>query len=139
MALQLVLESFDSQDAGGQNWRFRPGDLIEDGVAVIAGGPIVPVAALRLAGLAYIPWVAGTMTVMRNAYLADHSVDDDPPSMVAWLVEYAIALTALTPLTGIVNPNGGVTGIFGQQYYDTVGLVWYICNSTPTGTVWTAV
>ena len=139
MALQLVLESFDNPDVNGQNWRFRPGDLIEDGVAVIAGGPIVPVAALRLQGLCYIPWVVGTMTVMRTAYLADHGLDDDPPSMVPWLVEYAIALSALTPLTGAVNPNGGVAGLFGQQYYDTAGLVWYICNSNPTGAVWTAV
>lgn len=136
MALQMVLESFSSLDANGQEWRFRPGDLLEDGVAVVAGGPVVPVAALRAQGLAYIPYVAGTMAAMRTAYLADHGQDDAPPSMIPWLVQYAIALSALTPLTGVVNPNGVVTGIFGQTYYDTASDLWYVCHSNPTGTVW---
>lgn len=136
MALQLVLESFDNLDVNGQNWRFRPGDLIEDGVAPIAGGPIVPVLALRAQGLAYIPYVAGTMAVMLAAYLADHGLDDNPPSMIPWLVEYAVALSALTPLTGIVDPSGVVTGLFGQTYRDTVLNIWHICTSNPTGTAW---
>ena len=138
MALQLVLESFDS-NVGGVAWRFRPGDLIEDGVAPLSAFAIVPVLALRAQGLAYIPYVVGTMAVLLARYLSDHGADDNPPSMVAWLVTYAVALSALTPLTGAVNPNGVTTGLFGQMYYDTVGLTWYICNSTPTGSVWTAV
>lgn len=136
MALQLVLESFDSS-VGGVHWRFRPGDLVEDGVAPVVGtGEPVPVVALRAQGLAYIPYVAGTMAAMRAAYLADHGVDDDPPSMIAWLVQYSVALSALTPLTGVVDPNGVVIGAIGQLYYDTAHDLWYACHSNPTGTVW---
>lgn len=34
------------------------------------------------------------------------------------------------------NPNGSVTGVFGDMLYDTVGGVWYQCTSYPVGTSW---
>jgi hypothetical protein len=76
------------------------------------------------------------MAAMRTAYLADHGLDDAPPSMIPWCVQYAIALSALTPLTGVVDPNGVVTGLFGQTYYNTATLRYYTCTSNPTGTAW---
>ncbi len=138
MALQVVLESFKAHVAG-DDWKFRAGELVEDGVAPVSGQAIVPIVALRAAGMVYIPYVVGTMAVMLGRYLAYTGQMDNPPSVIAWLLTYAIALTALTPLTGVANPNGVVTGLFGQQYRDTVGVQWYICTSNPTGTVWAAV
>lgn len=43
---------------------------------------------------------------------------------------------AASALTGAVNPNGVVVGVFGQEYYDTVAGLWYICHSNPGGTAW---
>ena len=40
------------------------------------------------------------------------------------------------PLSGTGNPNGVVTGLFGQEFYDTNGGVWYRCISDPSGTQW---
>lgn len=41
-----------------------------------------------------------------------------------------------TNRTGTVNPNGVVTGFFGDCYYDTVLGDLYKCVSKPQGTVW---
>jgi hypothetical protein len=37
---------------------------------------------------------------------------------------------------GAGNPNGTVTGIFGELYQDTTSGLWYTCASDPGGTVW---
>lgn len=42
-------------------------------------------------------------------------------------------------LTGVVNPNGVVTGAFGQTYRDTSDGLWYKCDSNPSGAVWSIV
>jgi len=133
MAIFLCLETYES-NLVGQDWKFRPGELIDD---VIVG--VANYAALIAAGLSAVPYNAGTMAGTVARYLADHGRDDDPPGMASWFVQNSLALAVLTPLTGAVNPNGITTGTFGQMYYDTVGLTWYVCNSTPTGTVWTAI
>jgi hypothetical protein len=44
---------------------------------------------------------------------------------------------APAPLTGTGNPNtGAVPGLFGQEFYDTDGGIWYRCISNPSGTSW---
>jgi len=42
-------------------------------------------------------------------------------------------------LTGSVDPNGTVTGNFGQTYRDTAHGIWYRCESNPTGMVWSVI
>jgi len=39
-------------------------------------------------------------------------------------------------LEGPGNPNGVVTGIYGQSYRDTATDALYKCTSNPSGTVW---
>jgi len=43
------------------------------------------------------------------------------------------------PLSGTGNPNGAVTGYFGQAYLDTAANLWYKCFSDPSGTAWLAI
>lgn len=43
---------------------------------------------------------------------------------------------APAPTTGTGNPNGSVTGTFGQEFYDSNGGIWYRCISNPSGTNW---
>jgi len=42
-------------------------------------------------------------------------------------------------LSGAGNPNGVVTGTYGQTYHDTSTDVLYRCTSNPSGTVWLVV
>ena len=39
-------------------------------------------------------------------------------------------------LEGPANPNGTITGSYGQNYRDTVTDALYVCVSSPSGTVW---
>ena len=40
---------------------------------------------------------------------------------------------------GTGNPNGVVAGRFGDDFYDSVGVIWYKCNSYPQGTLWVVI
>lgn len=42
-------------------------------------------------------------------------------------------------LSGAGNPDGVVTGLFGQTYKNTTSGIWYVCKSNPTGTAWEVV
>jgi len=43
---------------------------------------------------------------------------------------------APVPITSAGNPNGVVTGDFGQLCFDTTNSIWYVCDSLPNGSVW---
>ena len=102
---------------------FDPGNFI--GFYTTAQITDFPVEMRRIGN-----FVWNTTTLLLLAYATDGEAF---PSLV-WGGSGAFVM-----IEGIVNPNGTVTGFYGQKYRNTVSGIIYICISNPTGTAWTVV
>jgi len=126
MAQHLVLQKFEGVASTGETFRFDPGEIIDD--------TRVPVTELNTSGLATIPYVAASMATMVTRFNESFGADDPDQGMAEQLV-YA-GLVGGGILSGAGNPNGSVTGLRGQRYFDTALGDFYTCTSSPSGTVW---
>lgn len=60
-------------------------------------------------------------------------------TVVIWSTSAFGSFPPIDSLAVAGDPNivgGGVTGSFGQRYYDRPNDDWYLCTDTPTGTTW---
>ena len=72
----------------------------------------------------------------RNGIVDRSETLDDGNGHVVTAAEVVTHINCTTPVFGTLNPNGRVTGCFGQTYLDTRYNIWYKCTSRPTGSVW---
>jgi len=129
MAQWLVLQKFTGigpVTSGSKTHRHIAGEVIDD--------TQVPVTALEASGLAVLPYVAATMDATIARFNEQFGSKDRDQGLAEMLLADGVGSGG--SLTGIVNPNGVVTGLFGQKYHDTAAGIWYACDSNPSGTVW---
>ena len=131
---------------------FTPGFIVTNFASGGASGrATVTVDGLTLgAGAIRVQWLEeGLIPVVHAAGGALPAAANYAPGWFAILDTAPIALFGLVDIggahqwgaiapaiTGVVNPDTVVPGIFGQLYLDTNTGTWYRCDSNPTGTSW---
>lgn len=118
----------------------------EGWTCTISGAECLPANTPGTAGAAALTETLCTVTVPDLTALAPPRTSSDMLPIVissdgvltATIVSSA-GIASAAALTGVVDPNGAVTGFFGQLYYDSTADIWYQCHSAPSGTAWDTV